>query len=73
MIKVTTPVEWLDVGLDEVLSTASESLPLPISVKSLADHASAKVTRLVKLEESASAMTHGPNRGLIERRPSSGR
>ena len=50
MIRVTTPIVWLDVGFDEVLSTASESLPLPISVKSLADHASAKVMHLVKLE-----------------------
>jgi len=30
MIRVTTTVERLDVGLGEVLSTASESLPLPI-------------------------------------------
>jgi hypothetical protein len=40
-IRVTAPVGRLDIGLDEVSSTASESLPVPISVKSLADHASA--------------------------------
>lgn len=40
-IRATTPVGRFEVGLDEVSSTVSESLPLSIYVKSLAGHASA--------------------------------